>query len=76
MVRQLSLAQAFMYVGLSSKLVQTTFHALSRDIYFIFSKYAFLSDVGDLENQNYARKTNITVLLKDFTEGKLGDFDI
>ena len=33
----------------------------------IFSKYAFLSDIGDLESQKYARKTNITVLLKDFT---------
>ena len=61
---------------MSSKLVQATFHALSRGVFFIFSKYAFLSDIGDLETQNYARKTNITVLLKDFTKGKLGDFDI
>ena len=44
-----------------------TSSALSRGQFFIFSKYAFLSDIGYLESQNYAaaRKTNITVLLKD-----------
>ena len=74
MERQLSLAQAFMR-RIELKIGTDDLPCIIWQ-FFIFSKYAFLSNIGYLESQNYARKTNITVLLKDFTKGKLGDFDI